>query len=74
MYNVGQKSSKPRDLEDEPTPSPRKSPKRGKTKSESTSFMDQGTSKGDSSNLPKNKLIIVMSPSTENLRCICTKG
>ncbi|XP_056005698.1 dematin-like isoform X2 [Ostrea edulis] len=36
-------------------------------RSESASFMEQGTSKGDSPNFPKSKSLTLMSPSTEEM-------
>lgn len=75
---TGQKSSKHRDSDGEPAPSPRKSPKRTGMKSlheetpqaasprrsESASFMEQRSSSADA-DLPKSKSLTLSSPSTK---------
>ncbi|XP_022340908.2 actin-binding LIM protein 1-like [Crassostrea virginica] len=68
---MGQKSSKQRDSDSEPSPSPRKSPKRAEHskspraphRSESASVIEQRTSHGDQSDLPKSKSLTLSSPS-----------
>lgn len=76
---MGQKSSKHRDSDSEPAPSPRKSPKRTGVKSlheetpqaasphrsESASFIEQRSSSADSAVLPKSKSLTLSSPSTK---------
>lgn len=76
---TGQKSSKHRDSDGEPAPSPRKSPKRTGMKSlheetpqaasprrsESASFMEQRSSSADSADIPKSKSLTLSSPSTK---------
>lgn len=74
---MGQKSSKPRDLDGEPSPTPRKSPKRGgmrhpersetasPLRSESAPIMEQRISVGDSPNLPKSISLNLASSSSE---------
>ena len=71
IFFTGQKSSKQRDSDSEPSPSPRKSPKRTEHskspraphRSESASVIEQRTSHGDQSDLPKSKSLTLSSPS-----------